>query len=139
MVKLNQVKLNQILASLKQMKQPRSAWNRAVLKDAIAIIDDLIYDGKDCEVKSAKHLESLMLCGAENWKRYSEGCHGVAVPSDVEIAEHYCNKTELKMTKGGLKRPNSRESWIEVQTRGLFQSCKLATKIYFKLMLMEVQ
>lgn len=127
------VKLNQILSSLKQMKQPRSAWNRAVLKDAIAIIDDLIYDGKDCEVKSAKHLESLMLCGAENWKRYSEGCHGVAVPSDVQIAEHYCNNSELKMTKGGLKRPNSRETWIEVQARGLQQSYFLCKEIYYKL------
>lgn len=128
------VKLNQILTSLKQMKQPRSAWNRAVLKDAIAILDDLIYDGKDCEVKSAKQLETLMLCGAENWKRYSEGCHGVAVPSNVEIAEHYCNNSELKMTKGGLKRPNSRETWIEVQARGLKQSYFLCKEIYYKLM-----
>jgi hypothetical protein len=128
------VKVNQILNSLKQMKQPRSAWNRAVREDAIAIISNLIDDGKDCEVKSEKHLESLMLRGAENWKRYSEGCHGVAVPSDVQIAEHYCNNSELKMTKGGLKRPNSRETWIQVQERGLRQSYFLCREIYYKLM-----
>ena len=128
------VKLNQILNSLKQMKLQRSKWKRVVHADAIEIISNLIDDGKDCEVKSAKHLESLMLCGAENWKRYSEGCYGVCVPSDVEIACKYSTNTELKLTKCGQKRPNSRETWIEVQARGLFQSYRLATEIYYKLM-----
>lgn len=128
------VKLNQILKSLKQMKLQRSKWMRVVHADAIAIISNLIDDGKDCEVKSAKHLETLMLCGAENWKRYSEGCHGVCVPSDVEIACKYSTNTELKLTKCGHKRPNSRETWIEVQERGLRQSYFLCKEIYYKLM-----
>ena len=129
------VKVNQILASLKEMKQPRSAWNRAVREDAIAILTGVVDDGKDYELQSAKQLESLMLCGAENWKRYSEGCHGCSLPSDVEIAKHYCNNSELKMTKNGLKRPNSRETWIQVQERGLRQSYFLCKEIYYKLLM----
>lgn len=125
------VKVNQILSYLKEMKRPRSAWNRAVREDAIAILTGVVDDGKDYEIQSAKQLESLMLCGAENWKRYSEGCHGC---SNVEIAEHYCNNSELKMTKCGLKRPNSRETWIQVQERGLRQSYFLCKEIYYKLL-----
>lgn len=40
---------------------------------------------------------------------------------DCDIAETLCTPTELKRTKGGERNPNSRETWLDVQTRAAFQ------------------
>lgn len=130
---MRKVTPKQILEELKSMKPARSQWGRAVHDDAVAILGMIVDDGRNYELQSSKQLESLMLSGAENWKEYSYGCHGCSLPSDVEIAKHYSNNTELKMTNFGLKKPNSRETWMDVQARGLYQSCYLAKEIYYKL------
>ena len=128
------VTIKRILDVLTSMKKERSKWNRAVHDDAVTMIQSILDDGIDCEIQSSKQIETLMLSGAKDWKQYSYGCHGCSCVSDIEIANHYSTNTELKMTKGGLRRPNSRETWLDVQARGLFQSCYLVKNIYYSLM-----
>lgn len=42
-----------------------------------------------------------------------------------DIAEHYCTKSELKKTHNGERKPNSRESWLDVQARAFWQAALL--------------
>ena len=34
-----------------------------------------------------------------------------------------CTPSELKRTDGGMNNPNSRETWLDVQSRALYQAC----------------
>ena len=92
----------------------RSAWARGVRDAAIDLLDNL--EGR--EVKEAN-----LLNGAQSWIEYSEG--GSYLIYDADIAEAYCNPSELKRCKGGERAPNARESWMDVQARALYQASRL--------------
>lgn len=64
-----------------------------------------------------------LLNGASGWKEYSHG--GSALIYDYEIAERLCSPSELKRTKGGDNNPNSRETWLDVQARALYQASRI--------------
>ena len=70
-----------------------------------------------------------MLNGADNWRQYSEG--GCALCYDGQIAERLCAPWELRKTDNGRKDPNPRESWIDVQSRALFQAAQLVLDAAF--------
>ena len=97
---------------------PRSAWNRGVVKYAMELMNDV--DGKEITEKN-------LLNGADNWKQYSDG--GCALIYDVDICYRLCTPSEIKKTKDGERRPNKRETWIDVQARALFQAARLILKI----------
>lgn len=67
-----------------------------------------------------------LLNGARNWTEYSFG--GCSLIYDYEIAERLCSPSELKKKKGGDLQPNSRESWLDVQARALFQASRKVLK-----------
>ena len=103
----------------------RSAWWRGVKAYASDPLDDLeemIDDGYEEQdvICSPKLLERALLNGASDWKQYSEG--GCSLCYDGQIAERLCNPSELKKFKGGQLGPNSRENWIDVQSRGALPS-----------------
>lgn len=113
----------------------RSAWKRGVLFMA----DELLYDRLNRDtlqeqvellhsINSFDDLEKLLLNGAENWKEYSYG--GSAEICDTVIAIKLCTKSELKRTQWGLKRPNKRENWLDVQARALYQANELIRDVY---------
>lgn len=109
-----------------------SAWGRGVKKYALDILDDLKQIA-DCEGEplqldgaSFEQLESVALNGAENWQEFSRG--GLALIYDGDIAKRLCTKTELKKTNDGEKQPNSRETWLDVQARALYQAARLVYK-----------
>ena len=111
-------------------EQNRSAWGRGVTAYAVELIEDLIeaVEGEwitSDDLSNATLIKKAMLNGASDWKQYSEG--GCSLISDLDIAKRLCTPSELKRTKGGLNNPNSRESWIDVQSRALFQACVIAT------------
>lgn len=68
-----------------------------------------------------------LLNGADNWRQYSYG--GCALIYDSDIAETLCSPSELKKVKGGDRQPNSRESWLDVQARALYQAERLIVRI----------
>lgn len=108
--------------------RPRSAWGRGVKTYALELLDNLADSiGGGWEdpgvVSSSALLHRALLNGAQNWQEYSEG--GCALIYDGDIAERLCNATELRRTHGGALDPNSRESWIDCQSRALFQAERL--------------
>lgn len=109
-----------------------SAWGRGVKKYALDILDDLKqiadYEGEPLQLDGAsfEQLESVALNGAENWQEFSRG--GLALIYDGDIAKRLCTKTELKKTNDGEKQPNSRETWLDVQARALYQAARLVYK-----------
>ena len=109
-----------------------SAWGRGVKSYALDILDDLkqIAD-HECEAlqldgASFEQFENVALNGAENWQEFSRG--GSALIYDGDIAKRLCTKTELKKTNDGEKQPNSRETWLDVQARALYQAARLVYK-----------
>ena len=100
----------------------RSAWGRGVLVYASNLLEDIAeraeYEGKEPETFA--ELKDYALNGAESWNQYSWG--GSALIYDYDIAKTLCTPSELKKTRDGERRPNSREEWLDVQARALHQA-----------------
>lgn len=107
----------------------RSAWNKGVKEYAFELLDRLkgraAFEGRN--PKSRKEASNWMLDGAHDWHEYSYG--GCSLIYDCDIAERLCSPSELRKTKNGLRNPNNRESWLDVQAHALYQARKLVLKI----------
>lgn len=104
-------------------RHDRSAWNKAVTLYALDLLDD-VQEGADNMERlplDGAELERWALNGASCWEQYSNG--GCALCYDGQIAERVCTPSELKRTDGGMNAPNSRETWLDVQARALYQAC----------------
>ena len=68
--------------------------------------------------------EKNMLNGSNDWTQYSYG--GSALIYDLDIAERLATPSEIKSRTtrdGGLKqKANTRETWLDVQARALYQA-----------------
>ena len=95
----------------------RSAWDEAVTIYAYELVESLEVEERPEDFAEFK---ALMLNGADDWSQYSWG--GSSLIYDYDIAERICTPSELKKTKGGELRPNSREEWLDVQARALYQA-----------------
>lgn len=100
----------------------RSAWSKGVAEYAAEILEAIDYVDED-ELTNERLIDRALLNGASDWNEYSWG--GCSLIYDGDIAERLCNPTELKRTKNGERRPNSREEWLDTQARALFQASKL--------------
>lgn len=96
----------------------RSAWGRGVSAYALELLEGLEIDAEDLEAPRILH--RAFLNGADDWNMYSWG--GCSLIYNADIAERLCNNTELKKTRNGERRPNSREEWLDTQARALFQA-----------------
>lgn len=108
----------------------RSYWAKGVKYYAIDLIGDAIdyikYDISESLEPANIDSELFFLNGAANWKEYSYG--GCALCYDSDIAKYLCTSSELKRLtykEGGMKNPNSRENWLDVQARALFQAYQM--------------
>ena len=108
-------------------KPARSAWNRGVKVYAMELLESLeegingsYIDPADLE--SPALLKKALLNGAADWAQYSWG--GCSLCYDCQIAERLCTPSELKRKRGGDLRPNSRETWLDVQARALYQAAR---------------
>ena len=119
------MKKTELLNAIENMKA-RSAWGRGVKEYAYELVEGLEVEEIPAD---SQELKSLLLNGADTWKQYSYG--GSSLICDFDIAERLCTPSELKRVKGGERRPNSREEWLDVQARALLQAanriCRLAT------------
>lgn len=108
-----------------EARNDRSAWSKGVNKYALELLDNLEenrdYNKADHHVHPLE-LETELLNGARNWSDYSWG--GLALIYNGDIAERLCTPSELKRTRNGERRPNSREEWLDVQARALLQASK---------------
>lgn len=107
--------------------KPKSAWDRGVLTYADELLNDLEEAVKGGyfypdDLEAPKILEKGLLNGASSWGAYSWG--GCSLCYDSDIAERLCTPSELKRTRGGDRRPNYREEWLDVQARALFQASR---------------
>lgn len=119
---------NRIADELKA-KKTYSAWDRGVnayaLKLAAALENRASYEDHD---PSRDECREWMLNGARDWSEYSYG--GCSLIYDGDIAERLCTPGELKRTRHGERRPNSREGWLDVQARALSQACSRVIHAY---------
>jgi hypothetical protein len=114
-----------------EARKDRSAWSRGVNAYALELLEELreraAYEGRD--PKSGKECREWMLNGAQNWNEYTWG--GSALIYNGDIAERLCTPSELKKTRNGERRPNSREEWLDVQARALYQAACRLSRIAF--------
>ena len=110
----------------------RSCWAAGVKEYAAEILDTLEnaeeWNRKEnpeyiYNYTASKQTHADALTGAKDWKQYSRG--GWSLVYDGDIARTLCTPSELERTKDGQRRPNSREDWLDVQARALFQAQKL--------------
>ena len=106
----------------------RSAWGRGVATYTAEIMDTLREYDRDPE--DVKDLESMMFNGADSWDSYISG--GCSLIYDSDIAETLCTPSELKKTRNGERRPNSREEWLDTQARALTQASRRVKMAYRK-------
>lgn len=128
MKKLSTVARADVLAALDAEKPARSHWGRAVQEDARDLVE-----GLECDEipTNYKELCTLLLNGARDWAQWSWG--GCGLVYDEEIAERYCTPSELARCRGGLRRPNSSEEWLDVQARAMSQAARLVRAAVFTL------
>lgn len=114
-------------AELIEARKDRSAWDKGVTAYALDLLDGLkeLAESGDlpaaaAELLKPRALREKMLNGAANWKEYSWGGSGLIY--DGDIAKYLCCPSELKRTRNGERRPNSREEWLDVQARALYQA-----------------
>ena len=121
--------LDKVSAELEAHKD-RSAWGRGVNAYALELVEELreraAYEGRNPE--PGKECREWMLNGAQDWNQYSWG--GSSLIYDADIAERLCTPSELKKTRHGERRPNSREEWLDTQARALTQACNRVARVY---------
>ena len=121
--------LARAMRALEQRKD-RSAWDKGVTVYALEMVEQLTeaaeggYIDAD-DLMAPRMLRKALLNGADDWSAYSWG--GSALVYDGDIAAALCTPSELKKTRNGERRPNSREEWLDTQARALFQA---ANRVY---------
>lgn len=116
--------IEKLYQSIESEKQ-RSAWDKGVTQYALELVEQLgeqINGGyfEELDLTESKKVWAALLNGAADWSQYSWG--GSALIYNGDIAERLCCPSELKKTRNGERRPNSREEWLDTQARALFQA-----------------
>ena len=97
-----------------ESRKNRSAWEKGVNEYALELIENI----DDNEIPT----KEMMLNGARTWNEFSWG--GCSLIYNGDIAERLCCPSELKRTRNGERKPNSREEWLDTQACALYQACK---------------
>ena len=121
------MKANEIVKDLEARKD-RSAWNKGVTKYAVELAESL--NNWDKQPESVAELRKMLLNGASDWNVFSWG--GSSLIYNQDIAKRLCSPSELKRVtnKNGLRDyPNSREHWLDVQARALYQAANRVAEI----------
>lgn len=118
------------IAAELETRKDRSAWDKGVSLYAWDLLDEIQeradYEHKESETTA--QLKEYALNGAENWNQYSWG--GSALIYNGDIAKRLCSPSELKKTRNGERRPNSREDWLDTQARALSQAYNRIRRIF---------
>ena len=112
-----------------ESRKERSAWGRGVQAYAVELVDSL--QGRasyEDRAPAPEEVREWLLNGARSWSEYSLG--GSALIYDGDIAARLCCPSELKRTRDGERRPNSREEWLDMQARALHQAANRVIRAY---------
>ena len=121
---------NEIKKELEARKD-RSAWSKGVTVYALELLEEYqeraVYEGR--EAADRAEFKAWLLNGTDSWKSYSYG--GSSLIYNGDIAKRLCCPSEYKRTREGERRPNSREEWLDVQARALYQAACRLSRIAF--------
>lgn len=109
----------------------RSAWNNGVKEYAIYLLSDSLADSDCTEINNLNDLKEVILNGSSDWKQFSYG--GLGFVYDEAICRTLCSPSEyrkLHYKEGGVKQPNKRETWCDVEARALFQAWEMIKRVY---------
>lgn len=99
----------------------RSAWQRGVREYAREFLEALE------ENNIAEPSMAAMLNGAKDANQWAwSGC---GLIYDTDIAERLCSPSELRRVRGGERRPNAREEWLDVEARAAFQAMRAILRL----------
>jgi len=118
------------MKTIKELRQAienektRSAWDKGKKAYALELLEEF---PEDQEFYASPADKKALLNGAADWSQYSWGGSSLIYNSD--IAERLCNPSELKKTRNGERRPNSREEWLDVQARALYQAANMICRL----------
>lgn len=113
-----------------EQRKDRSAWDKGVTVYALELVEQLADAVRDgyigaTDLMAPRMLRKALLNGADDWRAYSWG--GCSLIYNGDIAGRLCCPSELKRTRNGARRPNSREEWLDTQARALYQA---ANRVY---------
>lgn len=114
-----------------ETRKDRSAWDKGVTIYALELLEEYAeraaYEGR--QAANTAEFKEWLKNGASDWDQYSWGGSSLIYNSD--IAERLCCPSELKKTRNGERRPNSREEWLDTQARALSQAAGRLTRAAF--------
>ena len=114
-----------------ETRTDRSAWDKGVTIYALELLEEYAeraaYEGR--QAANTAEFKEWLKNGASDWDQYSWGGSSLIYNSD--IAERLCCPSELKKTRNGERRPNSREEWLDTQARALRQAAGRLTRAAF--------
>ena len=114
-----------------ETRKDRSAWDKGVTIYAHELLEEYAeraaYEGR--QAANTAEFKEWLKNGASDWDQYSWGGSSLIYNSD--IAERLCCPSELKKTRNGERRPNSREEWLDTQARALRQAAGRLTRAAF--------
>lgn len=135
--------LTSILTTIQNQKPARSKWDRAVWEDAEEMIAEAIENMKETPEEAPQNLTALTaellnvsISTLKDWGG-DDGHNGIRslyqcahesswggshLCYNSDIARHYCTPSELKRSRDGARNPNSREQWLDVQARAIYQA-----------------
>ena len=121
--------INKVLAEVRKEK-PRSAWGLGVKAYAIELLNEVKeYKGGSFDLNLSDY-RKVLLRGADDWKHFSYSAMTLFYNED--IAKRLSTKSELKLTRNGIRRPNPREEWLDTQARALHQADMLIREAIVK-------
>lgn len=114
-----------------ETRKDRSAWDKGVTIYALELLEEYAeraaYEGR--QAANTAEFKEWLKNGASDWDQYSWGGSSLIYNSD--IVERLCCPSELKKTRNGERRPNSREEWLDTQARALRQAADRLTRAAF--------
>lgn len=114
-----------------ETRKDRSAWDKGVTIYALELLEEYAeraaYEGR--QAANTAEFKEWLKNGASDWDQYSWGGSSLIYNSD--IAKRLCCPSELKKTRNGERRPNSREEWLDTQARALRQAASRLTRAAF--------
>ena len=112
-----------------------SKWEQGVNEYVRELYEQLAEAEKFAGHKFNKQeVKKAILNGATDWREYSYS--GCSLIYNIDIAERLATPSEIKsktLKNGELNEyANSREQWLDVQARALFQAANIIIEEYYK-------
>lgn len=103
----------------KMSRAERSYWSRGVAS-LIRDYAEKVLSEHDGEIISARDFYKLWNCGADSLRDAVYG--GSFDIWNYDIAKRLCTPSKLKKSNEGMRSPNKRENWLDVEIRAMYQA-----------------